>query len=81
MRKLLYLSAIGISLALVCSAAFAATQEEPLGALLGQIQMYVLIAFVVIVIVGVYFTRSRDKRLTPLNQIFEGEQGDSLSWA
>jgi hypothetical protein len=28
MRKLLYLSAIGISLALVCSAAFAATQKS-----------------------------------------------------
>jgi CBS domain-containing protein len=74
MRKLLYKSSIGIGLALVCSAAFAATQEELLGTLLGQIQMYVLIAFVVIVIAGVYFMRSRDKRQTPLNQIFEGSR-------
>jgi CBS domain-containing protein len=36
--------------------------------------MYVLIAFVVIVIAGVYFMRSRDKRQTPLNQIFEGSR-------
>jgi CBS domain-containing protein len=74
MRKLLYKSSIGIGLALVCSAAFAATQEELLGTLLGQIQTYVLIAFVVIVIAGVYFMRSRDKRQTPLNQIFEGSR-------
>ena len=71
MRKLLCKSGIGIGLALVSSAALAATQEELLGALLGQIQMYVLIAFVIVVIAGVYFMRSRDKRQTPLNEIFE----------
>ena len=71
MRKLLCKSGIGISLALLPSAACAATQEDLLGILLGQIQMYVLVAFVIIVIIGVYFMRSRDKRQTPLNQIFE----------
>ena len=74
MRKLLCKSGIGIGLALVSSAAFAATQEDLLGMLLGQIQMYVLIAFMIIVIAGVYFMRSRDKRQTPLNEIFEGRR-------
>ena len=71
MRKLLYKSGAGIGLALLSAAAHAATQEEILTTLLGQIQMYVLIAFVIIVIAAVYFMRSRDKRQTPLNKIFE----------
>ena len=74
MRKLVCKSGIGICVALLSSAACAATQEELLGTLLGQIQMYVLIAFVIIVISGVYFMRSRDKRQTPLNKIFEGSR-------
>ena len=74
MRKLLCKSGIGIGLALVSSAALAATQEELLGALFGQIQLYVLIAFVIVVIAGVYFMRSRDKRQTPLNEIFKGSR-------
>jgi CBS domain-containing protein len=71
MSKLLYKTAIAICLALFSSAAFATTQEELLGTLLGQIQMYVLVAFVVIVIAGVYFMRSRDKHQTPLSKLFE----------
>ncbi len=71
MKKLLYKSGTGIGLALLSSAALAATQEELLTTLMGQIQMYVLIAFVIIVIAGVYFMRSRDKRQTPLNKIFK----------
>jgi CBS domain-containing protein len=71
MRKLLYKSGIGIALALLSSAAFAATQEELLETLLGQIQMYVLIAFVIIVVAGVYFMKSQDKRQAPLNKVFE----------
>jgi CBS domain-containing protein len=74
MRKLLYKSAIGTSIALLSSAAGAATQEQLLETLLGQVQMYVLIAFVVIVVAGVYFMQSRDKRQTPLNKIFEGSR-------
>jgi len=74
MRKLLYESGIAIFLALVSSAAFAATQEELLGTLLGQVQMYVLIAFVITVIAGVYFMRSRDKRQTPLKAILEASR-------
>ena len=71
MSKFLYKSSIGIGLALLSSAALAATDEEPLTTLLGQIQIYALIAFVIIVIAGVYFMRSRDKHQTPLNKIFE----------
>ena len=71
MRKILYKSGTSIGLALLSSAAFAAPQEELLTTILGQVQMYVFIAFVIIVAAGVYFMRSRDKRQTPLNKIFE----------
>ena len=72
MKKLLYKSGIGIGLALLSSAAFAATQEDLLATLLGQVQLYVFIAFAIIVIAGVYFMKPReDKRQTPLNKIFE----------
>ncbi len=71
MRKLLSKFGTGIGIALLSPAALAATQEELLTTLLGQVQMYVLIAFVIIIIAGVYFMRSRDKRQTPLNKIFE----------
>ena len=70
MRMLLYKSGIGIGLTLLSSAALAATQEDLLTSLMGQIQLYVLIAFVIIVIGGVFFMRSRDKRQTPLSKIF-----------
>ena len=71
MRKLLYKSGTGIGLALLSSAVLAATLDEVQTDLFGQVQMYVLIAFVIIVIAGVYFMRSRDKRQTPLNEIFK----------
>jgi CBS domain-containing protein len=73
---LLYKSGIGFGLALLSSAALAATEEELLTILMGQIQMYVLIAFVIIVIAGVYFMKSQDKRQTPLNKIFE--EGEAI---
>jgi CBS domain-containing protein len=72
MKKLLYKSGIGIGLALLSPAAFAATQEELLATLLGPVQMYLFTGFVIIVIAGAYFMSSRDKRQTPLNKIFEG---------
>lgn len=71
MRKLVYELGIGIGVALLSSTAWAASDEQLLGTLLGQMQMYLLIAFVVVVIVGVYFMNSRDKRQTPLNKVFE----------
>jgi CBS domain-containing protein len=72
MRNLLTKSGIGIGLTPFSSAALAATQEEFLSSLMGQIQLYVFIAFVIVVIGGVFFMRSRDKRQTPLNKIIEG---------
>jgi len=71
MRKLIYESGAGIGLALLSSAALAATLDELQTTLFGQVQMYVFIAFVIIVATGVYFMRSRDKRQTPLSKIFE----------
>jgi CBS domain-containing protein len=71
MRKLLYKLGTGIGLALPSPAVLAATQEEVLTTLFGQVQMYVFIVFVIIVIASVYYMTSRDKRQTPLNRIFE----------
>ena len=76
MRKLLCKSSTGIGLALLSSAALAATSEEVQTTLFGQVQVYVFLAFVIIVLVGVYFMRSRDKRQTPLNRIFE--EGEAI---
>lgn len=74
MRKLLYRSGTGVGLMLLSPAALATTLEDLQTTLFGQVQVYMLVAFVIIVIAGVYFMRSRDKRLTPLNRIFdEGE--------
>jgi CBS domain-containing protein len=36
--------------------------------------MYAFILFVIVVIVAVYFMRSRDKRATPLDRIFEARE-------
>ena len=74
MRKLLYKSGTGIGLALL-SPAVLATQEEVLTTI-GKVPMYAFIVFVIVVIVGVYFMRSRDKRQTPLNRIFE--EGEAI---
>jgi CBS domain-containing protein len=75
MKKLLYKSGAAISLALLSPAAFAAyTPEDVLTTLFGQVQMYILIAFVIIVIGGVYFMRSQDKRTTPVDRLFEGSE-------
>ena len=71
MRKLLYKSGTGFGLALLSPAVLAATLDQEQTALFGQVQMYVLIAFVIIVAAGVYFMRSRDKRQTALNEIFK----------
>ena len=72
MRKLFYKSGAGIGLALLSSAA-RATQEEFLTTL-GQVPIYVLIAFAIVVSVAVYFMRLRDKRAAPLNRIFEAHE-------
>ena len=69
MRKLFYKSGTGIGLALL-SPAVLATQEELLTTI-GKVPIYAFILFVIVVIVAVYFMRSRDKRGTPLGRIFE----------
>jgi len=78
MRKLLYESGTVIGLALLFPVALAAarsTREEVQTILFGQVQIYVLIAFVIIVAVAVYFKKlPEDRHQTPLNRIFgEGE--------
>ena len=75
MRKLLYGSGAAIGLALLSPAALAASQEDTLTAL-GQVPLYALIVFVIVVAVAVYFTRFQDKRRTPLNRLFE--QGEAI---
>jgi CBS domain-containing protein len=69
MRKLFCKSGAGIGLALL-SPAVLATQEELL-ATVGKVPIYALILFAIVVIVAVYFMRSRDKRRAPLTRIFE----------
>jgi CBS domain-containing protein len=49
--------------------------EEEL-ATIGKVSMYAFIAFVIVVIIGVYFMRSRDKRRAPLSRIFE--EGEAI---
>jgi CBS domain-containing protein len=61
---------IGVGLVLLSPAVLAATEEEAL-ATVTNIMLYASIAFAIVVIVGVYFMRSRDKRLAPLRRVFE----------
>jgi CBS domain-containing protein len=68
MRKLSYKSGTGIGLALLSPAALA-TQEEVLTTV-GKVPMYAGILFVIVMIVAVYFMRSRDRRAAPLGRIF-----------
>jgi len=73
MRTLLCKSGTCIGLTLASPAAFAATQEEA-ATVFSQVQMYsayLLAAIAIVIIAGVYFMKSRDKRQTPLTRIFE----------
>ena len=71
MRKLLYASGTAIGLALLSPTALAATRDEVQTLLFGQVQIYVLLVFVIIAAVAVYFKKwPEDKRQTPLNRIF-----------
>jgi signal-transduction protein with cAMP-binding, CBS, and nucleotidyltransferase domain len=71
MRKFLYKLCTGIGLALHSSAVLAATQDEVQTTFFDQVKIYIFIIFVMMVIIGVYLMRSRDKRQTPLNRILE----------
>jgi CBS domain-containing protein len=75
MRKLRFKLGTAFGLALLSSAALAATQEEVL-TIIGKVSFYAFIAFAIVVSVGVYFMRSRDKRLAPLTKIFE--EGEAI---
>jgi len=69
MRKLLYKSTTAIGLALLSPAVFATLEEVQTA--IGKVPMYAFILFLIVVAVGVYSMRSRDKRGTPLDTIFE----------
>jgi len=67
--------AIGIAFGLVCPAVFAATQEQAL-VTVTTIIFYTFLGFCIAVVAGVYFMKSRDKRLTPVSNLFKA--GDSI---
>ena len=69
MKTFLCRSAIGIGLALLSSAAFAAQLEE-LQDFVGKVGLYILIAIAIVVAFYMYSMRSRDKRAAPLTRIF-----------
>src|SRR5512136_1104545 len=69
MRKVSCKWGAGIGLALLSPAALA-TQEDLLTTM-GEGLVYASILFVIVVIVAVYFMRSRDKRAAPLSKLFE----------
>jgi CBS domain-containing protein len=75
MRKLRYKPGIGIGLALLSPVVLAATLEEEVATTI-KVSMYAFILFAIVVIVGVYFMRSRDKRSAPLSSIFE--EGEAI---
>jgi CBS domain-containing protein len=75
MRKLRYKQGTALGFALLSSAALASTQEEVL-TIIGKVSFYAFIAFAIVVSVGVYFMRSRDRRLAPLCKIFE--EGEAI---
>ena len=81
MRKLLYTSGTAIGLALFSPAALAATRDEVQTLLFGQVQIYVLLAFVIIAAVAVYFKKwPEDKRQNSIEQNIRGGQSYTLGW-
>jgi CBS domain-containing protein len=74
MSKLHYKLGTGIGFVLLSPAVLAVTQEEVLTTIFGQVQLYVLIVLVIIILAGVYFMKSRDKRMTPVDRLFEGHE-------
>lgn len=73
MRRLLSKSGTAIGFALLSPAA-RAVHEDLVGTVVGTVPMYAFILFVIIVMVGVYFMRIRDKRRAPLTRIFEKDE-------
>lgn len=72
MKNLLSNVCIGINLILLLSTpALAVTQEDLLTTIFGQLQWYILIAFILAVVVGVYFGKFQDRHHSPLKQVIE----------
>ena len=69
MRKLIFKSGTAIGLALL-SPAVLAMQDEVLTTIIGKLPIYAFILLLIVVIIGVYFMRLRDKRRAPLGSIF-----------
>jgi len=69
MRKLFCKSGTAIGLTLLSPAALATLED--LQATIGQVPIYVLIVFAIVVGIAVYFVRLRDKRRAPLRRIFK----------
>jgi CBS domain-containing protein len=70
MRKLYCKSGTGIGLALLSPAVFAMQAEEVLPTIIGKLPMYAFALFLVVVIIGVYSMRLRDKRRAPVGRLF-----------
>ena len=68
MRKLFCKSGAAIGLTLLSPAALATLED--LQATIGQVPIYVLILFAIVVSIAVFFMRLRDKRRAPLGRIF-----------
>ena len=73
MRKLSYKWGAAIGLALLPAAANATSEAERQEWLwtIGIAPTYIFVAFVIIMAVGVYFMRLRDRRRAPLSRVFE----------
>ena len=72
MRKLLYKSATAIGFALLSPAVFATLEEVQ--TTIQKVVIYAFILFLIVLTVGVYFMRIRDKRRAPLTRIFEKDE-------
>jgi CBS domain-containing protein len=70
MRKLVCSLGTGVSLALLSPAALGAPQEDAI-AFIGKAPYYAFTLFVIIVALGVYFMKLRDKRAVPLSRIYQ----------
>lgn len=70
MSKLHFKLGTGIGFVLLSSAALAASEPEQTITIISEMLAYGSILFVVVVGVLVYFARLRDKRRTPLDQLF-----------
>jgi CBS domain-containing protein len=69
MKTITYKAWLGIALVLSTPAVLAATIEDELATVI-KLSGYAFLAFVVVVIVAVYFMRSRDNRRAPLGKVF-----------